>query len=182
MSSNANTAYAPVSGLRALTVSSLALALSSASLLAFRGPTSIVSALIVPSLLESFLGRVGRGYRLAAYACLLAISVLFFQTQVIFAFGYILLGLAFRAVLSNPCAKSGYRGLRFALAVALSALVLFICLILTETLLGVPLHAMMMRISRQNPAIYAGIIVFEATLVCLINIMVIRVVSSRLRM
>ncbi len=180
MMANTQRAPAPYMGHKALVVSSLALALSSASFLVFRGPISLVSALLVPSILVVFLRKSGRAYEVITYIALMIMVLLFFQTQVVFAFGYILLALAFKAFVSKPGTQVGRRILQLLLHVVLVALVLFICIILTEAVLGVPLHSMMMRMSRQNPAIYVGILLLEATLVCTVNILLIKSISARL--
>lgn len=172
---------APYAGYRALAISSLALAVSSACMLAFRGPTSIASALVVPSVLVLLLGKVAVAYRVAAYAAFLIVAMLLFQTQVVFVFGYISLSLAFSATFGDRSSKASGRNLRFIASIWLVALVLFVCIALTEAVLGVPLHSMMMRLSRQNPAIYAGVLLLEAILVSAANMLLIRSVSSRLR-
>lgn len=182
MKTSGQTVHAPYAGNRALAASSLALALSAASLIAFRGPISIISAMLVPSFLVLILGRVGRAYQLASCTALIIIAMLFFQAQVIFVFAYILLALAFKAAIGRPVDYTGNRIARFPLLIAAVALVLFACLYLTELVLGVPLHSMMLRISRNVPAIYMGILILEAALVCSVNFLLIRAVSARVRM
>lgn len=169
-------------GRKEFVYSSLALALSSASLGVFRGPISIVSALFVPSILAIFLKNSGKAYRMLTYAGMLAIALLFFQTQVIFALGYIMLSIAFKAFQEEAGTRHGNRFARMSAYVAFTAIVLFVCLYLTEAVLGVPLHAMMIRITRQNPIVYALVLVLEALLVCFANILAINAISRRLRL
>lgn len=180
MITNDRAAKAVYAGSRALAASSLALALSVASLITFRGPISIISAMLVPSFLVLVLGRVGRAYQLASGVALVIIAAFFFQAQVIFVIAYIMLALAFRVFAGSFVASAGSRVILYPLLMAAVAMVLFCSLYLTEAVLGVPLHRMMLRISRNDPAIYAGVLLLEAALVCSVNLLLIRAISSRL--
>ena len=71
-----------------LTRSALALALSVVSLLLFRGTTSIVSAFIIPVVIALFSKRNEVLSFVYIATSLIMMTVLFFQTQIIFIIGY----------------------------------------------------------------------------------------------
>ena len=155
-------------------MASLSLAISSVCIVLFRGPVSILSAFAVPATLVLFSRGYGRLYPVLVSLGLLLISLMLFQTQIVFAASYLAMALAIRLLLldaeMNLSVGLG-RGLLFQ---AIVALLLFAGLWLTEKLFLIPLHTMMLRISGGRAEIYVLLLVLEALLISACNILLLK--------
>ncbi|MCR3956934.1 MAG: hypothetical protein NUK57_11615 [Gudongella sp.] len=165
--------------IKTLTMSAFGLALSVLSLLLFRGPISIVSTFLIPAIIVLFSGNKNGGYVLTSMG-LLTVTLLFFPTQIIFVFGYIILGHFLKLLIIDSNQRVKLITLNFILYVIITTLVLFLGIRLTELIFLVPLHTMMLRISGSNPLLYLGILFFEGLLVSIFNFALLRLLNSRI--
>jgi len=164
-----------------LTMAAFTLALSSVSILLFRGPISILSAFLIPALIVLFSRGYGISYYMLILTGLLLTSAMFFQTQLIFAVGYGFLALGLRLFLvdRDMILKLGISKILLYLGSVL--MILFSGLYLTEKLFLVPLHTMMLMISGGQIHVYIGILLIESLLVTSCHILVLNVFLKRLK-
>jgi len=157
------------------------MALSSVSLLLFRGPISILSAFLIPVIIVLFSRGYGRSYYILIFIGLLLVSALFFQTQLIFTAGYGLLAVGLRVFFldRDMFLKLGIS--KMLLYLGSVVLILFSGLWLTEKLFLVPLHTMMLKISGGQIHVYLGILLIESVLVTSCHILVLNGFLKRLK-
>jgi hypothetical protein len=165
--------------IKTLTMSAFGLALSVLSLILFRGPISIVSTLLIPAIIVLFSGNKLEGYAFSSIG-LFIITLLFFPTQIIFVSGYAILGLLLKSLALSSNQKVKIHPGKFMLYLLITSLVLYMGLRLTELLFLVPLHAMMLGISRGSSAIYAGILILEGLFVSVFNFGILKLLISRI--
>ena len=157
----------------------IAIALSIVFLLIFRGPASIIAALIVPAVIVLLAKNNGLLYYLLITCGLTLIALLLFQTQLFFVFGYLLLSLALKFYLVDHNSKIKLKPLSISLYAVSVAIVLFLCIRLTEWLFLIPLHQMMLRLSSGNPLLYLLILLAEGILICAANIAFLKLFYAR---
>jgi len=165
-----------------LAYAGIALALSVVSLMIFRGPVSIVSTFIVPAVVAIFARKKLFPYYLLTSMGLLIMTFVFFITQIIFVIGYILLSIALKILFidSEINIKVGWQG--FLIYTLLVIVVLFMGIQLTQTVLSIPLHDMMLRMSNHRYSIYFAILLLESIAITLINFLIIKVLIPRIRL
>ncbi len=164
-----------------LTRSAIALALCVVSLLLFRGPTSIVSTFIIPAVIVLFSSGRERSSFLYIATGLLIMTGLFFQTQIIFVLGYLLLSIALKRFLLDSEMKvriSPFGILKYLLSVIL---VLFVGIQLTQILFLIPLHDMMLRLSNHQPVRYFAILLLEGGVITVLNLLILKAFAARIR-
>lgn len=166
---------------RMLTMAAFTLALSSVSILLFRGPISILSAFLIPAIIVLFSRGDGIAYYILIFMGLLLTSLIFFQTQLIFASGYVFLAVGLRLFLvdSNRNLKLSLSKLFLYLVSVI--LILFSGLWFTEKLFLVPLHTMMLKLSGGQFHVYLGILLIESVLVISCHILVLKVFLKKLK-
>ncbi len=164
-----------------LTRSAMALALSVVSLLLFRGPVSIVSMFIIPVVIVLFSKRKELTSFIYIATGLLMMTVLFFQTQIVFVIGYLLLSITLKYFFldSHRKVKLSFSGiLKYLLTVMIT---LFIGIQLTQMIFLIPLHDMMLRLSGNDPMRYFSILLVEGIAITLFNLLILRAFASRVR-
>lgn len=164
-----------------LTRSAIALALCMVSLLLFRGATSIVSTFIIPVVIVIFSKRKESASFIYISAGLLMMTALFFQTQIIFVIGYLLLSLVLKNFFldSTMKMKVSLSGIvKYLISVIV---VLFIGIQLSQIIFLIPLHDMMLRISGNNPLGYLGILLLEGIVIILIHLLILKAFTSRVK-
>jgi hypothetical protein len=167
--------------INALTRSALALALSVLSLLIFRGTTSIFSAFIIPVVIALFSKRNEVLSFVYIATSLIMMTVLFFQTQIIFIIGYLLLSLVLKCFLMDAAmkVKFSFTGiLKYLLAVMA---ILFMGIWLTQVIFLIPIHDMMLRFSNNHPLRYLGILLVEGIAITLVNLLFLKAMTSRIK-
>lgn len=165
-----------------LTRSAIALALSVVSLLLFRGAISIVSTFIIPVVIVLFSRRNELYSFVYIAAGLLMMTVLFFQTQIIFVIGYLLLSIVLKHFLMDSAlmVKLSFSGiLKYLLAVII---ILFMGIQLTQMIFLIPLHDMMLRLSNNQPYRYFGILLVEGIAITLVNLLLLKAITSRIKL
>ncbi|SHF24902.1 hypothetical protein [Alkalibacter saccharofermentans] len=165
-----------------LTRSAFALALSVVSLLLFRGSISIVSTFIIPVVIVLFSKRNELLSFTYIAISLLMVTVLFFQTQIIFVIGYLLLSVLLKHFLMDSAVKVkiSFSGiLKYLIAVIV---ILFIGIQLTQIIFLIPLHDMMLRLSNNLPYRYFGILLVEGIIITLVNLLLLKAITSRLKL
>jgi fucose 4-O-acetylase-like acetyltransferase len=162
-----------------LTMAAFAVALSAVGPMFFRGPLSLVSALYVPAVLVLFTKDGGLTNQVLTAIALLAVALLFFQAQIVFVLGYVLLSFTLRLLVAAPNLTLRLQPALVAGYTLLAAAVLFLGIRLTDFIFGVPLHAMMLRISGNNLWVYFGILLVEALLISGLNISFLKVLLPR---
>ena len=167
------------SELRSLTSAALALAVSTVCLLIFRGPVSIVAALIIPAVIVLFACQNKPLYSGLLSIGLLVVTLLFFQTQLLFVAGYLCLALALNNLLISADMKVRLHPLPVMLYLLVTVIILYGGIRLTEHLFLVPLHQMMLRLSGHNPLRYAAIIFAESLFICAFNVVILKLFISR---
>jgi hypothetical protein len=164
-----------------LTRSALALALSVVSLLLFRGTTSIVSAFVIPVVIALFSKRNEVLSFVYIASSLIMMTVLFFQTQIIFIIGYLLLSLVLKHLLMDSAmkVKFSFTGiLKYLLAVMA---ILFMGIWLTQVIFLIPIHDMMLRFSNNHPLRYLGILLVEGIAITVVNLLFLKATTSRIK-
>lgn len=164
-----------------LTRSTIALALSVVSLLLFRGPVSIVSTFIIPVVIVLFSKRKELTSFIYIATGLLMMTVLFFQTQIVFVIGYLLLSITLKHFFldSDRKVKLSFSGiLQYLLTVII---ILFIGIQLTQMIFLIPLHDMMLRLSGNDPLRYFSILLVEGIAITLFNLLILKAFASRVR-
>ena len=167
------------SGTRNMTAAALALAVATVMLLIFRGPVSIVSAPVIPAVIVLATRKSRPAHTILLAAGLLTVTLVFFQTQLLFVTGYLCLALALKLLLMPANMKVRLRPLPVLLFLLITGIVLFAGIWLTERLFLVPLHQMMLRLAGHNPLRYAAIILAESLLICTINVTLLKIFTAR---
>ncbi len=166
---------------KVLTRSAIALALSMISLLLFRGATSIVSTFIIPVVIVLFSKRNEPISFIYIATGLLMMTALFFQTQIVFVAGYLLLSLVLKYYLldyRNKVMFSVPGILKYLFAVIV---ILFIGIQLTQWIFLIPLHDMMLKLSNNQPLRYIGILLMEGIAITLVNLLLLKALTSRIK-
>lgn len=164
--------------IKTITMSALGLALSVVSLILFRGPTSIFSTFLIPAILVIFSGNRTYGYALTSMG-LLFVTLFFFPTQLVFVSGYVILGHLLRLLSLSTNHRVKVKSGKFILYMGLTSLVLYSGIRLTQFLFLVPLHTMMLGLSRGNPLLYAGILAIEGLFISVFNFGILKLFFSR---
>lgn len=163
--------------IQTITGASFTLALSAVCIMMFRGPISIVSTFLIPPIIVLFSNRYISLYHILTSMGLVLMTMIFFPTQLVFVFTYILLAL----VLDNITKKGG----RFPpfnkiiIYISLTITTLFIGIRLTQLIYMIPLHTMMLRISRNNFFFYFAILFVEGLIVSMFNFGILKVFRKR---
>ena len=165
--------------IKSLTMAAFAVVLSAVGPMFFRGPLSLVSALFVPAVLVLFTKDGGPVYHALTAVALLAVAAMFFQTQIVFVLGYVLLSFALRLLVTAPNLTLRLQPALVAGYTLLAVVVLFLGIRLTDFIFGIPLHTMMLRISGNNLWVYFSILLVEALLVSGLNIAFLKVLLPR---
>lgn len=155
-----------------LTMASFSLAVSTVSILLFRGPISILSALLIPAIIVLFSKGSGMTYYVIVSMGMMILSVMFFQTQVIFMALYVFLAIALRMLVINQSWNLVLSISGVLLYLFTVVLALFSGIWLTEKLLLVPIHTMMQMVSDGRVLVYFLILLIESVLVTLCNFLV----------
>lgn len=166
---------------RMLTMAALTLALSSVIIFLFRGPISILSAFLIPAIIVLFSRGYGTIYYFLISMGLLLISLMFFQTQLIFTAGYAILAVGLKVFLVDSNMNLKLSISKILLYLASVVLILSAGLWLTEKIFLIPLHTMMMRISGGQILMYLGILIIESVLVTLCHILVLNGFLKRIK-
>lgn len=162
-------------------MAALTLALSSVSIFLFRGPISILSAFLIPVIIVLFSRGYGMVYHILVSMGLLLISLMFFQTQLIFTAGYALLAVGLRVLLLDRNMNLKLSIIKTLLYLVFVILTLSAGLWLTEKIFLIPLHTMMLKLSGGKILFYLGILIIESILVTLCHILVLNGFLKRLR-
>lgn len=162
-------------------MAALTLALSSVSIFLFRGPISILSAFLIPVIIVLFSRGYGMVYHILVSMGLLLISLMFFQTQLIFTAGYALLAVGLRVLLLDRNMNLKLSIIKTLLYLTFVVLTLSAGLWLTEKIFLIPLHTMMLKLSGGKILFYLGILIIESILVTLCHILVLNGFLKRLR-
>lgn len=163
-----------------ITSAAIAIALTVVFMLVFRGPASIISALVVPAVIVLLAKNKGLIYYILISCGLVFFALLLFQTQLVFVGGYLLLSLALKLILVGKNSQIKLKPLPISLYTASVIIVLFLCIRLTEWLFLIPLHQMMLRLSDGNPLLYLLILFAESILICAVNIAFLKVFYARM--
>ena len=167
---------------RMLSTASIALALSVVSLFLFRGVTSILSTFMIPAIIVLFSKK--DDLTVFAYTAfgLITVTVLFFQTQIIFVTGYLFLSLALKHYFmeSEMKLKISLSGVVKYLLIVVA--VLFVGIQLTQIIFLIPLHDMMLRMSNADPLRYLGILLLEGVAITLFNLLILKAFTSRIKL
>lgn len=163
--------------IQTITRASFTLALSAVCIMMFRGPISIVSTFLIPPIIVLFSNRYISLYYILTFMGLVLMTMIFFPTQLVFVFTYILLAL----VLDNITKKGGkYPSFNKIITyISLTIITLFIGIRLTQLIYMIPLHTMMLRISRGNFFFYFAILFVEAFIVSMFNFGILKVFRKR---
>jgi len=167
--------------IKTLTLSASALVLCVLCLLFFRGPMSLVSAFFIPVIIVIFAKYNITAYYVLTLISLFLITIISFQTQLIFVIGYILLALALRSVLIYDGEKVIIQPFRILIYLMLVSLILYISIRLTDLLFATPLHQMMLGLANNNLLVYFMIIFIESIFVALINLVLLKTITARVR-
>lgn len=165
----------------ALASAAIALALSVVCLIIFRGKVSIISTFIVPAVIAAFSRKYGLFYYFLTSAGLLMMTFLFFNTQIIFVLGYIMLSIGLKKFMINSEMKVKFRWPYFLAYTTLVMAALFIGIQLTQAIFSIPLHDMMMRISNYRYSRYFFVLLLEGVAVSIINFMIVKLLLIRIR-
>lgn len=164
-----------------ISYSSIAICLCMVSLLLFRGPLSLMSAVVIPLIIAILSYKLHMRYNFLAAAGLSIITGLFFTTQLIFVMTYLLMGLLIKLLLySKRSNVISFWIVRFVLYVVSTGTLLYLGIRLTEALFYIPLHEMMLRMSNGNMGIYGLIILAEALFVSSIHFVIMHNIRKRL--
>lgn len=163
--------------IQTITRASFTLALSAVCIMMFRGPISIVSTFLIPPIIVLFSNRYISLYYILTFMGLVLMTMIFFPTQLVFVFTYILLAL----VLDNITKKGGkYPSFNKIITyISLTIITLFIGIRLTQLIYMIPLHTMMLRISRNNFFFYFAILFVEGLIVSMFNFGILKVLRKR---
>lgn len=164
-----------------LTRSAIALAMCVVSLLLFRGPSSIVSALVIPAVIVLFSGEEERTSLIYIATGLLMMTGLFFQTQIIFVVGYLVLAIALKHFFLNAGMKVRISCLRVLKYLFSVILVLFVGIRVTQSLFLIPLHDMMLRLSNNQPSRYFAILLVEGGIITLMNLIILKTFIAKIK-
>jgi|GEM_PF-1138911 len=164
-----------------LTRSAIALALCVVSLLLFRGAISIVSTFIIPAVIVLFSKRREITSFIYVSTGLLMMTVLFFQTQIVFVIGYLLLSIVLKHYFTDSAMNMRISLLGIVKYLLSVILVLFIGIQLTQIIFLIPLHDMMLRLSGDDPIRYFLILLVEGIAVTLINLLILKAFISRIK-
>ena len=164
----------------ALIGAAFCLALSALSLLLFRGPVSLISAFFIPASILVFSINQGKVYYSLTTSGLLLLAIFFFMPQTFFVLGYILLAILFRILFLKTGQSFLSNKLKVLVALLSTSFILFLGIRLTQWVFLIPLHTMMVGISKGNPFIYGGILLLEGFLVLSINLAFLSLLNRRL--
>ncbi len=162
-----------------LTASAFALALSIINLMLFRGTISILAACFVPAIIVIFSKGQKMNYYLYVSVGLFLVAPMFFQTQIVFVAGYVVLALGMRLLLIDRDLNLRRGLVSSAGYVLLVAVILWMGMILTEYLFLIPLNSMMIRLSKGSNVLYMGILLLEGLLVFLVNMAVMTIYLTK---
>ncbi len=166
---------------RTITLAAFVLSLCIICIMLFRGSMSIMSSLLIPPLIAVFSLNQKKIYWLyVTLGLILTVSVLF-NTQIIFVSGYILLALALRYLMAGRDSNINTGFFNSAAYIILSMAVIILGIMLTEKVFLIPLHSMMLRISGGKLVVYTGIIFVESALIFISNIMIFKLLFSKLK-
>lgn len=162
-----------------IAASGLALTLCLLSLMLFRGILSLLQALIIPVVIVLLTARQPWIYTFAAGISLLALTLVFFPTQLVFMIIYLLMAFMLLGLVKMTRNGSRRRYLLFIPYLLLNCLLLFFGLIMTDFVFMTQLHAMMLRLSGFNMVLYAAIILLEAAFISSLHLLVILYIRRR---
>ncbi|MEA5018698.1 MAG: hypothetical protein VB009_08330 [Erysipelotrichaceae bacterium] len=169
----------PHYNIKTITHAAFALLLCLFCLSFFRGPTSIISAFLIPVTIVLFDKYASKYYYLILVSTLLPVTFILFQTQFIFILGYLLLALLLRAFLLNNERKlllSFFRVINYYISVVF---VLYISIRFTDILLKTSLHLMMLSLTNNNAILYLIILMVEGFAITVFNIIIFKLLQIR---
>ena len=162
-------------------MSAFSLALCVLSLLMFRGPLSIASALLIPAIIVVFSKNRSFYYYLLTSVGLVLTALLFFHAQTVFVTMYLLLSAALRVLLTNSNMELSLKPVPALVYILFSSAVLYLGIRLTEWIFLVPLDKMMLRLSANDALRYMGIMLAEGLLVFLLNAAILKAFLTRIK-
>lgn len=162
-----------------IAISGMTLALCLLSLLMFRGPLSILQALIIPIVIVTMAIKQPWKYTFAAGISLLILTLAFFLTQTVFIIIYLLMAV-FLMILVTNIHRESHRSYFLMIPYAIiNAILLFLGLKLTDMIFQTPLHLMMLKLSGGNNFLYAAIMMIESAFISIFHLLIALNVSRR---
>lgn len=161
--------------------SSIAIGLSLASLIVFRGPLGITSSVTVPIILALVMRKNSLRDLAFTGVALVLLTFILAVTQTVFAALYLLLAVFIRIFLINSTANGINKLIMTAIYLLSVASAIYIGIRATEAVFGVPLHRMMLGFSNGNPIVYILIITVEALVIGGIHLMMTRILLGRFK-
>lgn len=162
-----------------IALSGMALALCLLSLMIFRGPLSLLQALIIPMVMVIMTIKQPWKYTFAAGISLLMLTMAFFLTQIIFMFIYLVMAFLLLNLVKKLQRESRRYYLLMIPYIIVNALLLYLGLRLTDIIFQTPLHAMMLKLSSDNNFLYASIMVIESAFISIFHLLIVLNVSRR---
>lgn len=154
----------------------LALIISIASL--FRGTTSILTMILIPCVLAlSFVFINVKDRILLSVVCLL-LTLILISTQSIFMLLYVILGFILIKITQSNQPLSLINMLIYIIFVMVT---LFVGLILTQMVFMIPLHQIMLSITKNSYALYVFIVFVEALIISSVHLIFVKQIRNRLR-
>ncbi|MDP2814629.1 MAG: hypothetical protein Q8S15_03785 [Erysipelotrichaceae bacterium] len=162
-----------------IALSGMTLALCLLSLMIFRGPLSLLQALIIPIVMVIMTIKQPWKYTFAAGISLLMLTLAFFLTQIIFMIIYLMMAFLLLILVSTIQRGPRHRNLLIILYLLINALLLYLGLRLTDIIFQTPLHVMMLKLSSDNNILYASILIIESTFISIFHLLIVLNVSRR---
>lgn len=162
-----------------IALSGMTLALCLISLIMFRGPLSILQALIIPVVIVVMAIKQPWKYTFTASASLLILALTFFLTQTIFIIIYLVMAFLLLIIVTKIQRGPRHHFLLFIPYLIVNALLLYLGLRLTDVIFQTPLHFMMLKMTSDNFFLYAGIIMIESLFISALHLLIVLNVSKR---
>jgi len=166
---------------KTLLMSAFSLAFCILCLLAFRGSLSVASAFIIPAVIVAFSRNCGISYYVLTYTGLMVVTFIFSQTQMFFVMAYLLLSFALKGLLVTPDLEIRFKLVNIIIYILLTTAVLYTGIRITQWYFLVPLHRMMLILSGYNDLRYFVILLLEATLVFVLNAIILKALFPKIR-
>lgn len=162
-----------------IALSGMTLGLCLLSLMMFRGPLSILQALIIPIGMVIMTIKQPWKYTVAAGTSLLILTLAFFLTQIVFMIIYLLMTFLLLMLVTKIQRGPRNRTLLFIPYLLANALLLYLGLRLTDIIFQTPLHVMMLKLSNDRTFLYAAIMVIESAFISTFHLLIVLNVSRR---
>lgn len=162
-----------------ISLSGMTLALCVLSLMIFRGPLSLLQALIIPMVVAIMTLKQPWKYTVSAGISLLILTLTFFVTQTVFMIIYLMMAYFLLILVTKLQRESRRYYLLIIPYVIVNALLLYLGLRLTDIIFQTPLHAMMLKLSSDNNFLYASIMAIESTFISTFHLLIVSNVYRR---